>query len=154
MRTIARAVSGASVRRLLRLLTQLQGLTHKNGKPLIEIYGPQTGAKRGGTIAMNFFDNKGILYDFIEIEKQAFDKNISLRTGCFCNPGIDETNHQLEKSKLKSYFQQSGEKDYFDLINFMGQKRGAVRVSIGYITNFKDVENLLLFCKNMLDKTI
>lgn len=136
------------------LLSQLQGLVHSNGVPLIEIYGPQTGAKRGGTIAMNFFDQEGNLYDFIDIEKQAYEKNISLRTGCFCNPGIDETNHQLKEEKLKAYFQEEGEKDYFDLINFIDQKRGAVRVSIGYITNYKDIKIFLAFCKGLLNSTI
>ena len=90
------------------------------------------------------------MYDFIDIEKAAYKENISLRTGCFCNPGIDETNHQLKAGKLQDYFQQTGEKDYFDLIHFIDQKRGAVRVSLGYISNFEDVERFLKFCRSFL----
>ncbi len=133
------------------LLRELVKLRHKNGKRLIEIYGPQNGQNRGGTISMNFYDSFGRLHDFIKIEQAAFEQNISLRTGCFCNPGIDETNHQLQAEKLQAYFKQEGAKDYFNLIEFMGQKRGAVRVSIGYISNFKDLHVFLGFCKGFLD---
>lgn len=136
------------------LLSELSRLRHKNGKRLLEIYGPKNGENRGGTLAMNFYDSFGRLHDFIKIEQAAFEKNISLRTGCFCNPGIDETNHQLKTEKLRAYFKQEGAKDYFNLIEFMGQKRGAVRVSIGYISNFKDMRVFLDFCRGFLDREV
>ena len=101
---------------------------------------------------MNFFDPNGQMHDFIQIEQAAFEKNISLRTGCFCNPGIDETNHQLSAVKLKKYFEQEGSKDYFKLIEYMKQQRGAVRVSIGYISNFNDLQVFLKFCRGYLNK--
>ena len=134
------------------LLLQLAQLKHSNGQPLVKVYGPSDQLDRGGTVVMNFFDSTGALYDFLAIEKAAFKKNISIRTGCFCNPGIDEKNHTLPKQKLKAYFTQAGEKNYFDLIEFMGKKRGAVRVSIGYISNFNDIEVFLDFCKTYLNK--
>lgn len=134
------------------LIRQMKALRHRNGQRLIEIYGPQHGEQRGGTIAMNFRDAFGRLHDFSAIEQAAYEQNISLRTGCFCNPGIDETNHALDAEKLQTYFQKEGAKDYFDLIEFMGQKRGAVRVSIGFITNFNDIQAFLKFCKGYLDQ--
>ncbi len=136
------------------LLSQLTQLKHANGNPLIELYGPKTSKGRGGTIAMNFFDPEGQLHDFLAIEKDAFRHNISIRTGCFCNPGIDETNHKLEAKKLRSYFKQKGAKDYFKLIEYLDQKRGAVRVSIGYISNFEDIERLLVFCQSYINKKV
>lgn len=136
------------------LLQQLTSLRYHNGQPLVEIYGPKNNQMRGGTIALNFFDTNGDMHDFQAIEQNAFERNISIRTGCFCNPGIDETNHNLSSSKLQSYFQEEGEKNYFDLIEFIGQTRGAVRVSIGYISNFKDIETFIGFCKTYLNKKI
>ena len=62
---------------------------------------------------MNFRDPFGRLHDFARVEEAAYHKNISLRTGCFCNPGIDETNHQLDADRLKAYFNSEGAKDYF-----------------------------------------
>lgn len=134
------------------LIQELLKLKHKNGKPLIQIYGPKNNHKRGGTIALNFHDQNGLLHDFQTIERDAYEENISLRTGCFCNPGIDETNHHLSPEKLQSYFKRSGRKDYFDLIDFIDQKRGAVRVSVGYISNFKDIIKFLSFCKGYINK--
>ncbi len=134
------------------LIKKLLEIKHKNGAPLIKIHGPKNGINRGGTIAMNFFDKEGTLHDFQQIESDAYKRNISLRTGCFCNPGIDETNHQLNAEKLKIYFQRNGEKDYFGLINFLNQKRGAVRVSVGYISNLKDMDSFLNFCTSYLNK--
>ena len=52
---------------------------------------------------------------------------------------------------MQAYFKEDGAKDYFDLIEFIGQKRGAVRVSIGFITNFEDVQAFLKFCKGYLE---
>lgn len=136
------------------LLDELQRLRHDNGDPLIHIYGPKTVENRGGTIAMNFYDVNDELYDFTAIEKAAYKENISIRTGCFCNPGIDETNHSLVKEDLITYFNRPGKKDYFDLIDFLGTKRGAVRVSLGYITNLKDLNRFLDFCKGFLNQKI
>ena len=134
------------------LIKKLLELKHNNGNSLVKIYGPQNGLDRGGTIAMNFFDAESRLHDFQQIEHDAYHRNISLRTGCFCNPGIDETNHQLNAEKLKAYFRQEGEKNYFDLIDFLNQKRGAVRVSVGYVSNLNDMDSFLTFCKSYLNK--
>ncbi len=131
----------------------LQNLKHSNGQKLIEIYGSANPERQGGTLTLNFFDCNGNLHDFLKIEQMAFDWNISLRTGCFCNPGIDESNHKLSAERLRSYFQQEGQKDYFDLIQYLGKRRGAVRISIGYLTNFHDIHHFIQFCQSLLDKT-
>ncbi|HXS36417.1 MAG TPA: aminotransferase class V-fold PLP-dependent enzyme [Flavipsychrobacter sp.] len=133
-------------------LQQLQSLHHDNGDRLVKIYGPQDTTDRGGTIAMNFYDEDGDMYDFLEIEQMANARNISLRTGCFCNPGIDETYHAFEEKELKDYFDKSGSKNYRDLIDFVGKRRGAVRISFGYISNFKDAYTYLLFAESLLNK--
>lgn len=134
------------------MLKQLQGLKHDNGNPLIKIYGPQDTTDRGGTIAMNFFDVDGDMYDFTEVEQMSNVCRISLRTGCFCNPGIDETNHAIEEKELKDYFDKSGSKNYRDLIDFVGKRRGAVRISFGYVSNFKDAYVYRQFAKTLLNK--
>lgn len=136
------------------LLNELKQMRHSNGQRLIELYGPTTSKDRGGTIVMNFRDPFKRLHNFIDIEKAAFERNISLRTGCFCNPGIDETNHNLQAEKLQAYFKKEGEKDYFNLIEFLGQKRGAVRISLGFVTNYEDISHFLDFCKGYLDKEV
>ena len=92
------------------------------------------------------------MYDFVEIGNMADKQNISLRTGCFCNPGIDETNHALEEAELKNYFAKSGSKNYFDLIACIGKRRGAVRISFGYVSKFEDAYRFVAFAKQLLNK--
>jgi selenocysteine lyase/cysteine desulfurase len=132
-------------------LEQLHQLKHTDGKPLVKVYGPQDYTKRGGTIATNFFDSEGEMYEFLEIEAAANKQDISLRTGCFCNPGVDETNHALNEEELKKYFATSRHKDYFHLIEYTGKQRGAVRISFGYISNFYDAWRFIDFAKSLLN---
>ena len=133
-------------------LQQLHQLRHQSGQPLVKVYGPQDTHQRGGTIVMNFYDEAGAMYEFTQIEQLANSRKISLRTGCFCNPGIDETNHALEEGELKKYFSKEGAKDYFDLIETLGKRRGAVRISFGYISTFADAYYFIQFAKDLLNK--
>ncbi len=41
------------------LLEELLALHHGNGCPLVRLYGPRTTERRGGTLAMNFYDASG-----------------------------------------------------------------------------------------------
>jgi len=45
------------------LLSELQGLRHENGQPVVRLYGPSTADQRGGTVTMNFYDPAGKLVD-------------------------------------------------------------------------------------------
>ena len=44
---------------------------------------------------MNFYNKEGEVYSHIYVEQDANRNNISLRSGCFCNPGLDETNNEI-----------------------------------------------------------
>ena len=72
------------------LIARLLELRHANGRALVRIYGPASGAMRGGTVTMNFYDPDGHLIDYRRIDELAGLEGISLRTGCFCNPGAGE----------------------------------------------------------------
>lgn len=135
-------------------LEQTLPLKHDNGQPLLKLYGPKTTEKRGGTFLINFFDQKGEMYPFQYIEETANKVNISLRTGCFCNPGIDETNHCLSERQLEQYFTSREDGDYFELINFIGEMRGAVRISVGIATTATDIQKFTGFAKTFLNKSI
>lgn len=132
-------------------LDELQSLKHDNGTPLIQLYGPKNNKDRGGTIAMNFMDKNGKLYSFMDVEKVAAHQNISIRTGCFCNPGVDEINHSLSEEELKSYFVNRMDGDFMDLMEFLNKFRGAVRISLGYISSYSDVAAFIAFAKSFLN---
>lgn len=136
------------------VLLSLGKLLHYNGRPLVKLYGPKHTENRGGTFLLNFFDVDGNLYPFQYIEQLANAEQISLRTGCFCNPGIDELNHCLPSEELKNYFTSRETGDYDDMACFLGKARGAVRLSIGFPTLPSDIEKFIGFAKKLLDRTV
>jgi hypothetical protein len=72
------------------LLEQLLALRHRNGAPVVQLYGPHDCRERGGTLALNFLDPTGKFIDERLVSRRANLQRISLRTGCFCNPGAAE----------------------------------------------------------------
>ena len=137
------------------LLDNLSGMKHSTGVPLVRIYGPLTTVKRGGAVTANFFDKDGGLLDHRFIEQEANQHNISLRTGCFCNPGAGEIALGISKPELAACFTQPGHGQRLSLDDFRlcidGKASGAVRVSVGLVSNFEDVQVFLKFAEGLLD---
>lgn len=146
------------------LLDTLLSLHHRNGRPVVQVYGPHDTQMRGGTIALNFLDPRGSLVDERVVERRANTYHISLRTGCFCNPGAGEAAFHLSKESLLRIFKsesnatlpellQSQEQTKWDqfLTDLSMQSGGAVRVSLGLITNFADVYRFMHFARTFLD---
>lgn len=133
-------------------IKSLLTLKHENGLPMINLYGPKNTENRGGTFLLNFLDADGQQYPCKYIEQLANADNISLRTGCFCNPGIDELNNGLSAEQLQSYFISRNYGDYDDMNHFLGSMRGAVRISIGIATTKADIERFLHFAKKLMNE--
>lgn len=135
------------------LVSEIRKIRHSSGKKIAKIYGPEDRKNTGGTIVVNFFDKNGKIYPFEQIEQMAKDKLISIRSGCFCNPGIDETNNCLSSEELSNYFSSRDNGNYHDMINFLNKMRGATRISVGIATGRKEIETFVSFVKNLKDKT-
>ena len=136
------------------LLSELSTLYHANGSKLIKLYGPRHVENRGGTFMMNFFDVNEQCYSPQRIEQLGSVEKISFRTGCFCNPGVDELNHDISPDTLRNYFDGRHRGDYDDFVAFTGKTRGAVRISMGIPTTKSDVDRFIGFARTFLDKTI
>lgn len=139
------------------LLKNLLSLHHSNGKPLVTIYGPTDTTQRGGTIALNFYDAEGKIFDFRQIEKLANQHNISLRTGCFCNPGAGELALHFSAEDMRAVFEGHDRMTFGQFVEAMTQKgneqaAGAVRISVGLATNFADVYRFMNFARTFVDK--
>lgn len=138
------------------LLDNLTGLKHDSGVPLVRIYGPVTTDRRGGAVAVNFADKNGRPIDHRLIEDDAGRHNISLRTGCFCNPGAGEIALGISRVELDVCFTRPGHESRLSLDDFRvcidGKNSGAVRISIGLMTNFHDVQAFLQFARALLNK--
>lgn len=136
------------------LLGNLIQMKHSTGIPLVHVYGPTTTEARGGSISVNFFDKEGAAIDHRFIESEASKVNISLRTGCFCNPGAGEVALGLSRVELDVCFTQPGHENRLSLDDFRlcisGKSSGAVRISVGLVTNFNDVQAFLHFARGLL----
>ena len=129
------------------LIEQLNALKHSNGNPVVRISGPVTNQDRGGTIIMNFYNSDGEKLPFFEVERRANEAKISLRTGCFCNPGIDELNSALSPEQLGKYFTSRDDKSIHEIMESVGIMRGAIRISFGLASNFADAERFMKFAQ-------
>lgn len=132
------------------LLQSMQSLKHYNGQPLVQIFGPQDMQSRGGTIIFNLFAPDGAPIPYFPVEQAANQQQISLRTGCFCNPGIDEINHAISRDELARYFSSHPDADPAGMNAALGKMRGAIRVSLGWVSNFTDVYRFTRFLASYL----
>ncbi len=136
------------------LLDELSALHHANGATLARVYGPLDTTRRGGTVTMNFYDADGRALDHREIERRANARNISLRTGCFCNPGGGEIALGITGTELSQCFRQPGHEARFTIDDFRlcvdGKSSGAVRVSVGLVSNASDVAAFLEFARSLV----
>ncbi len=137
------------------LLENILNLRHQNGQPLVRLYGPATTEQRGGTITLNFYHADGTPIDHRLIEQEANKVNISLRTGCFCNPGGGEIALGLEAGELNSCFRQTLHQSRFTVDDFRlcidGKSTGAVRISLGMVSNFADAFRFIEFARGFVD---
>ncbi len=136
------------------LLEHITQLKHSTGEPLVRVYGPTANENRGGAVTVNFFNKDGRPLDHRFVESEANKVNISLRTGCFCNPGAGEIALQISSMELAACFAQPTHKQRLSIDDFRvcidGKSSGAVRISVGMVTNFNDVQSFLTFARGLL----
>ncbi len=133
------------------LLEQLAALKHSNGAPVMRFYGPMTTEQRGGTISLSFCDPDGTLLNYHRVEDRANARNISLRTGCFCNPGAGEIAFGVSPEQIEHALQ-DGALTLDELAAAVDNELGAVRISVGLASNFADVQCFIDFARSFTDQ--
>jgi molybdenum cofactor sulfurtransferase len=105
-------------------------------------------------VTVNFYNKDGHIIDHLDIEAAANRENISLRTGCFCNPGAGEIALGISRVELDVCFTQPEHEARLSIDDFRlcidGKASGAVRISVGLVTNFNDVQAFLRFARGLL----
>lgn len=135
------------------VLEHLLALRHSNGQPAVRIYGPITTEGRGGTIAFNFYDPNGVILDCYALQEEANQCGLSVRSGCFCNPGVREVALGMVRENLAASFRNKERMTYEQFLEVIDdQKQGALRVSIGLATTFADVYRFLQFAQTSIDR--
>ncbi len=140
------------------LLGQLTTLRHSTGRPLVSLHGPADNTSRGGTITFNLYDPTGARIDYRRIEELAGNAGISLRTGCFCNPGANEAAERLTDDEISLGLSLGRELNLPNFVRLMDDRRtnksaGAIRASLGIATNFSDVARLVDFLSGFVNQS-
>ena len=133
------------------LLDALRDLRHASGATAATVYGPRDFDRRGATIAFNFLHPDGRIVDERYVDRVARAHNISLRTGCFCNPGAGEVAFTISRETLVGGEFGDGMAlgDYIREIGL--HSGGAIRASLGLASNFADVYSFAAFAREFID---
>jgi selenocysteine lyase/cysteine desulfurase len=128
------------------LLHRLTGLRHTEGTPMARIYGPSGTEDRGGTVAFNLLDPAGEVVDERLVAAESTAAGISLRTGCFCNPGASEAAFHIGSPALLGAAHHKDAKTIQDFLTVLQMPTGgAVRVSFGIASTVQDLQRFLAF---------
>jgi selenocysteine lyase/cysteine desulfurase len=86
------------------------------------------------------------------VDRRAGERRISLRTGCFCNPGAGESAFELSRDDITTCLAgQPSRITYEEFRQCIDPKTaGAVRVSLGLVSNFRDVWRLIAFLRDFV----
>jgi len=127
------------------LIDRLAALRHGNGEPMAWIYGPAGTRDRGGTVAFNLLDPGGRVVDERAVARESAAAGISIRTGCFCNPGAIQGAFQLTSTNWRAALRGNARTmdQYLDLPGMPSD--GTLRASVGLASNVDDVERFLAF---------
>ena len=127
-------------------VARLAELRHRDGQPLVAIYGPADMARRGGTIAFNVLDRTGVAVPYDDVETRARSAGVAIRGGCFCNPGASEAAFAFDSARSAECFSRLAS-DFSSgrLRSCLGARAsvGAVRVSFGVPTVSRDLDRAL-----------
>src|SRR3984885_3958953 len=134
------------------LLDCLGRMRHSSGAPVARVYGPRTPIARGGTVALNFLDPDGRVIDERAGSRASGAAGISLRTGCFCNPGAGEAAFGPARRDLRAArpgrARGGGTATMEHYLSLVGLPTGgAVRVSLGVASTLDDVDAFLDFAE-------
>jgi selenocysteine lyase/cysteine desulfurase len=103
-------------------------------------------------VTFNFLDPNGAVVDERAVARDASAAGISLRIGCFCNPGAGEWAFGLSQQDVGGAWWHGGPRrdlrtidDYLERAGL--PSGGAVRVSLGLVSNLGDIERFLDFAE-------
>ncbi len=139
------------------LLEELEALRHSDGSPLARVFGPADGECRGATIALYLVDPDGRPYDVYDVEAAAARERISVRSGCFCNPGDGEIAHRITRADVESCFSDPSAAITLHecqqrIEDATGKVPNTIRVSLGIASDFADVYRFMAFAEGYRDK--
>jgi molybdenum cofactor sulfurtransferase len=134
------------------LYDALTALRHDSGQTMCHIYKDPASTygdsiTQGASIAFNLQDSRGEWICKTEVETRASRKNIHIRSGGLCNPGGVSAALEISSSQLTRAYEAGlrcgDENDVFD-----GRPTGVVRVSLGAMSNLRDIDVFLDYVRD------
>ncbi len=93
-------------------------------------------------------DRRGHVVGYRDVEAAADRQRVSIRTGCFCNPGASETARGITASDMARVFALGHPPSIEELRALTPAKAlGAVRVSVGIATTERDIQRFVEFLR-------
>ena len=147
LRSHINRLTAITIDRLLRL-------RHGDGSAAIRLYGPANCTDRGSTIAFNVITSDGRIVPYEDVITRAGAAGVSLRGGCFCNPGAAERAFNYDAATLMSALSELGAGFTHERLRARlgDQPVGAVRASFGYGSSETDIDALLDVLTTFLDR--
>jgi selenocysteine lyase/cysteine desulfurase len=131
---------------------ELRVLHHRDGRPLVRVYGATEG--RGPTVTFNVLDAAGGVVPYAVVEERARRAHVSVRGGCFCNPGAAEAAFGFPAEETARCLEETRRAGW-SIPRFArclgGRAVGAVRASLGIPSNEHDVARLVEVVAGMRD---
>lgn len=90
------------------LFDTLNIMKYPNGRPVVKLYHDSDFSsmdRQAGVINFNILHDDGSYIGFTEANCMANIHNITIRTGCFCNPGTCQRQLGLSNEEVKKHFQ-------------------------------------------------
>jgi len=118
-------------------------LRHRNGAPLVRLYGPRDMEQRGGIVAFNVLKNDGCVLPYERVEWLAHEHGVAIRGGCFCNPGAAEKAFVFDALGVERCFDKlEGSFSIEAFRSCVGRAAtvGALRLSVSAPTTQNDIE--------------
>ena len=124
------------------LLSRLRALKHRVGRAAVAIYAGDA-SPRGACVSVNAIDANDRVVPFEVVESRAREAGVSLRGGCFCNPGAAEYAFggpaevvaRCQDATAATGFTPARLRECLD-----GGPVGAVRISLGLATVERDLD--------------
>lgn len=145
------------------LLDGLTSLRHRDGAPLVRIYGPQSTVRgidaisdhgdRGSTVTLNVLGARGEVIPYPVVEARARDAGVAVRGGCFCNPGAAEAAFGLDGDRLAACMAALGDEfSPMRLADCADRAVGGVRLSLGLANHQRDMERAIAVISSFSDR--
>lgn len=139
------------------LYDEMSILSHANGLPVCQIYKGSSSKygdskTQGPTIAFNLRDSGGQWIGKSDFEMLAIQNGLQIRTGGLCNPGGIASSLNISPAQMRENFEE-GVRCGNEIDEMHGKPTGVIRVSLGAMSDERDLSTFLKFLDLFVDKS-